>query len=125
MTPLGLAPGHCREAVDRYRDRVADLARSVAATAPAGGRPAASRLLLDEFADRIEVDTLSRSGPGAARMTRVEAEVFVPVVVQLREHLRSLSRIPPGPGWSPVLGEMDAALASANLALASWQARIT
>ena len=123
MTPLGLAPGHCREAVDRYRDRVANLARSVDTTASAGDRIAASRLLLDEVTDRIEVDALSRSGPGAARMTRVEAEVFVPVLAQLRAHLRSLSRIPPGPGWSPVLGEMDAALASAHQALASWEAR--
>lgn len=123
MTPLGLGPRHCRDALERYRSSLAAVAHSLTA-ADAVGPARGTLVLLDELAERVEVDTLSRHGVGASHMTRAEAAVFAPVVGRLRTSLEELSRQPPGAPWLPVLDQMDQWLVDADMKLAIWERRI-
>ena len=76
MTPLGLGPEHCREALERYREGVAALAGLLGVPQQAGPGNA-TLAALDDLVNRLAVDSLSRRGSkGSQRMSQVEVEVF-------------------------------------------------
>jgi len=124
MTPLGLGPEHCREALERYREGVASLAGLLGVPQRAG--PGNETLAaLDDLVNRLAVDSLSRRGPkGSQRMSQVEAELFEPIVTATHHDLELLARRPPSPEWLPTLRDVDRRLEAAEHDIESWHRRI-
>lgn len=124
MTPLGLGPEHCREALERYREGLAALAGLLAVPQRAG--PANETLAaLDELVNLLAVDSLSRRGSqGNLRMSAVEAELFEPIVTATHHDLELLARRPPSVEWLPTLREVDRRLEAAEHDIESWHRRV-
>lgn len=124
MTPLGLGAEHCREALLRYRDSVAELAALVETpqrAGPANGTLAA----FDELVNRLAVDSLSRRGPrGHSRMSEVEAELFEPVVTRIHHELESLAQQRPSRSWLATLKAIDRNLAAAEHDIERWHRQV-
>jgi len=117
VTPLGIGPGRCREALGLYRGRIADLARLLSASA--GQRRFGEALtVLDDLMVALEVDTLSRRGSrGQHRLSTAETEFFMPTVTRVRDELQALSRERPSGDWLPALREIDQVLDDAARAV--------
>jgi uncharacterized membrane protein YccC len=124
MTPLGLGPEHCREALERYREGVAALAGLLGRPQQAGPGNA-TLAALDDLVNRLAVDSLSRRGPrGSQRMSLVEAEVFEPVVTAAHHDLEMLARRPPSPEWLPTLRAVDQRLEAGEHDVERWHRQV-
>ena len=124
MTPLGLGAEHCREALERYRERVADLATLV--VGPQSNGPGSATLAaIDDLVNGFEVDSLARSGAGGnARMSQVEAELFAPAVTTIHHELEALARQKPSPAWLPMLRQIDRQLLAAEQDIERWHRQV-
>ena len=124
MTPLGLGPEHCREALERYRDGVAALAGLLGLPQQAG--PGNETLAaLDDLVNRLAVDSLSRRGSkGSQRMSQVEAELFEPIVTAAHHDLELLARRPPSAEWLSTLHAVDQRLEAAEHDIERWHRQV-
>jgi len=124
MTPLGVGPAHCREALERYRQGVAALAGML--DAPRTPGPGSDTLvIIDELVNGLAVDSLARRGPqGGNRMSPVEATLFAPAVADAYDRLERLARQRPSRSWLPTLEEIDHRLAMAEEDLERWPRRL-
>ena len=114
MTPPGIGPDRCREALGRYRAGIAELGRLLAAD-PRQRQFGDALTVLDDLMTSLEVDTLARRGTSSRyRMSTAEAEFFVPAVTLVRRRLGTLSRGRPSGDWLPGLREIDEVLAAAD-----------
>jgi len=124
MTPLGLGPEHCREALERYRAGLAELAGLVEVPQRAGPGNA-TLAALDDLVNRLAVDSLSRRGSkGSQRMTQVEAELFEPVVTATHHELESLARRPPSTEWLSTLRAVDRQFEAAEHDIERWHRQV-
>ncbi len=124
MTPLGLGPEHCREALERYREGVAELAGLLSVPQNAGPGNA-TLAALDDLVNRLAVDSLSRRGSkGGLRMSQVEAELFEPIVTATHHELELLARKPPSPAWLPTLHDVDRRLEAAEHDIERWHRQV-
>lgn len=114
MTPPGVGPDRCREALARYRGRVAELTRLLGVDSRR--RQFGDALtVLDDLMVSLEVDTLTRrGGSGQYRISRAEAEFFVPTVACVRQRLMALAPGRPTSNWLPALREIDDVLVAAD-----------
>jgi hypothetical protein len=124
MTPLGVGAEHCRESLERYRQRLAALAELV--NLPRAALPGSDALVaLDDLVAQLEVDSLARQGlAGAGRMSAAESELFAPAVWRAHQSLEVLSRQKPSRGWLPSLTAIDRELAAVEEDLERWQRQV-
>lgn len=124
MTPLGIGPEHCREALEGYRQGVVALAGLLDAPRTTG--PGSDTLVIvDELLNGLAVDSLARRGPqGGTRMSPAEAKLFAPAVSDAYDRLERLARQRPSRSWLPTLEEIDHRLAIAEDDLERWPRRV-
>jgi hypothetical protein len=121
MTPLGVGPEHCHEALESYREGVAALAAMLRGP-QVNGPGNATLAAFDDLVNRFEVDARARTGPiGSARMSQVEAQLFAPAVTTIHHDLESLARQRPAPHWLPALQAIDRKLLAAEHDLERWR----
>ena len=124
MTPLGVGAAYCREALERYRGSIAELAGLL--EAPRMNGPAGATLVaFDELVHGLAVDSLARRGPqGSARMSPAEARLFAPALSDAYDRLERLARQRPSRSWLPTLEEIDHRLAAAEEGLERWSRQV-
>ena len=118
MTPLGLSRHELAQALGRYRLRVHALIHALD-QGRAGYVHTATYGALEELTQALEVDLeVRRTDPGRDRMSRVESDVLVPLLVRLHHDLGRVQITPPSRHWLTTLRAADEYVAEAERALA-------
>jgi hypothetical protein len=102
----------------RYRSRLHALIQALAQAKP-GFVHSNTYNALEELSQALEVDLeVRRSDPGRERMTRLEAEVLVPLLSDLHRDLARLLRERPSNAWLATLHGADQRVAAVERSLA-------